>query len=205
MSLIGCFLVSLQCWINKQHHVTVLLAAICDVIKLTHMWRDQRQRVSHLVTLGFLSGWPGSSLSSSASRPPRWPAGLGFCQSDLDKYETSHKTVSATGTVALNYVSLYGIVYPHDQTSLVFVYELHWPTYMSSNHEIQAIHSVTVDFTSAALMYCSQSRRKSMSHDTFAGLDWPLFLFLHSQTDAWCGLPLCVQPDLSHVFTSQLL
>lgn len=39
---------------------------------------------SHLVTQEFLSGRPGSFPSSSASRLPRWPAGQGSGQSDLD-------------------------------------------------------------------------------------------------------------------------
>lgn len=47
---------------------------------------------AHLVTQGFLSGSPGSSVSSSASRPPRWPAGPGSCQSDLNT-EESYSTV----------------------------------------------------------------------------------------------------------------
>lgn len=38
----------------------------------------------HPVTVGFLSGRTGWSLSSAASRPPRWPAGQGSCRSDLD-------------------------------------------------------------------------------------------------------------------------
>lgn len=37
------------------------------------------------MTRGFQSGRAGSSLSSSVSHPPRWPAGQGSCQFDLDK------------------------------------------------------------------------------------------------------------------------
>lgn len=42
---------------------------------------------AHLVTQGILSGRPGCSLSSSASRPPKWPADQDSCQSDLDTTE----------------------------------------------------------------------------------------------------------------------
>lgn len=138
---------------------------------------------AHLVTQGFPSARPGSSLSSAASHPPRWPAGPGSCRSDLDT-EESHSSVSANNTIILN-CCLYKEFLSYKKKTAFYVNA-------RLNHETKPIHTVVIFLT--VLFECTVIEQMEKYE---SALEWPLLSFLHSKTDARCGLRSCVQPDVN--------
>lgn len=65
-------------------------------------------------------------------------------------------------------------------------------------HKIQPIHTVVL-FNSAVFIHCYRADGKVwVRAQALPALEWPLLSFLHSKTDAGCGLRSCVQQDLNH-------
>lgn len=82
-----CWLVCEFCCICVMSHFQTKITSLSIMFTAEKYDRDEAKIFLcvclHLVTQDFQSGRAGSSPSSSASHPPRWPAGQGSCQSDL--------------------------------------------------------------------------------------------------------------------------